>query len=93
MTEDELKARGYPRGDAELLERFIHYFNRQPKLAFGLANDSEWGRAILYEAVAMEVAASHGKSVRLGSAIGPWKAGEPTGYEPQPRRRRGRKPR
>jgi hypothetical protein len=80
VTEDDIKARGYPQGDVQLLERFVALFKRQPKLAFGLTPDSEWGRSILYEAVNEEIAASHGKSVRLGAAIGPWKPGEPTGY-------------
>jgi hypothetical protein len=69
MTEDEIKARGYPGGDKQLLERYIAAFGGPPELAFGLAPSSEWGREILYNALAMEAAA--GKSVRTGP-IGAW---------------------
>lgn len=69
MTEDEIKARGYPGGDKQLLERYIAAFGGPPELAFGLEPTSEWGREILYNALAMQAAA--GKSVRTGS-IGAW---------------------
>ena len=53
------------------MERYIHHFGGSPQLAFGLTPGHPWGREILYNLLAMEVAASHGKSERLGAPNGP----------------------
>jgi hypothetical protein len=71
MTEDDLKARGYPGGDAQLLGRFVQLFGRQPIFTV-FEPPPDWKREILLSLINEEIAASHGKSERLGAAIGPW---------------------
>jgi hypothetical protein len=68
MTEDEIKARGYPGGDKQLLERYIAAFGGPPVWTL-FQPGPDWAREILYNALAIEAAA--GKSVRTGP-IGAW---------------------